>query len=47
MKRLIPPSQINDGYCDCPLDGGVDELETGACSGATDNGWAGVTITDE
>jgi len=47
VKRLIPPSQMNDGYCDCPFDGGVDELETGACSGATDNGWAGVIITDD
>ncbi|KAL7508724.1 hypothetical protein ACHAXN_005826 [Cyclotella atomus] len=39
--RLItlPPSKINDGYCDCPLDG-ADETTTGACSGS--NLWAGV-----
>jgi hypothetical protein len=35
----IPPSKINDGYCDCPLDG-ADETTTGACSGS--NLWAGV-----
>jgi protein kinase C substrate 80K-H len=35
----IPPEKINDGYCDCPLDG-ADEKETGACSGS--GMWAGV-----
>ena len=35
----IPPEKINDGYCDCPLDG-LDETETDACSGSSS--WAGV-----
>jgi hypothetical protein len=42
IKIEIPPERINDGYCDCPTDGGIDELETGACSGAMDGGWAGI-----
>ena len=42
-KRIIPADWINDGYCDCPLDG-LDELETGACSGSTIGGWAGIMI---
>lgn len=35
----IPRSQINDGYCDCPLDG-LDEPDTEACSGSAS--WPGV-----
>jgi len=43
LQKLITisPSQINDGYCDCPLDG-IDEPNTSACSGSIDGGWAGV-----
>jgi len=37
----VPPSRIDDGYCDCPLDGS-DEPGTGACSGSVDGMWAGV-----
>jgi hypothetical protein len=39
--QTIPPDKINDGYCDCPLDG-LDEVETGACSGSMDGMWAGI-----
>lgn len=35
----IPPDRINDGYCDCPLTG-IDETETGACSGSEQ--WPGI-----
>ncbi|GAX10980.1 protein kinase C substrate 80K-H [Fistulifera solaris] len=35
----IPPDQINDGYCDCPISG-LDETETNACSGSTQ--WPGI-----
>ena len=44
LQKLITisPSQINDGYCDCPLDG-IDEPNTSACSGSIDGGWAGVS----
>jgi len=35
----IPPSKINDGYCDCS--DGSDELKTDACSGSAS--WAGIT----
>ena len=38
---VIGPSQINDGYCDCPHDG-LDEPNTGACSGSMDGMWAGI-----
>eukprot|EP00554_Chaetoceros_debilis_P004710 CAMPEP_0194092834 /NCGR_PEP_ID=MMETSP0149-20130528/48178_1 /TAXON_ID=122233 /ORGANISM="Chaetoceros debilis, Strain MM31A-1" /LENGTH=703 /DNA_ID=CAMNT_0038777913 /DNA_START=81 /DNA_END=2189 /DNA_ORIENTATION=+ len=38
----VGEDQINDGYCDCPLDGGRDELETGACSGSSS--WAGAGL---
>ena len=38
----ISPSQINDGYCDCPYDG-YDEPNTDACSGSMDGGWAGIS----
>lgn len=37
--RVIPADWINDGYCDCPLDG-KDEPDTEACSGS--NGWPGL-----
>ena len=40
-KYPIPKDWINDGYCDCPLEG-IDEPDTGACSGSVDGGWAGV-----
>ncbi|KAL7500580.1 hypothetical protein ACHAWT_011212 [Skeletonema menzelii] len=39
--QTISPEKINDGYCDCPLDG-LDEIETGACAGAMDGMWAGI-----
>jgi hypothetical protein len=38
--RVIPADWINDGYCDCPLDG-KDEPDTEACSGS--NGWPGLS----
>jgi hypothetical protein len=38
--RVIPSSWINDGYCDCPMDG-IDETTTSACSGSSTGGWAG------
>ncbi len=38
----ITQDQINDGYCDCPLDGGIDEPHTDACSGSIN--WAGIRI---
>mmetsp|Transcript_13305 Transcript_13305/g.19044 ORF Transcript_13305/g.19044 Transcript_13305/m.19044 type:complete len:301 (-) Transcript_13305:81-983(-) len=40
----IPPEQIDDGYCDCPADGGIDEATTGACSGSSEGGWAGIQL---
>ena len=39
-KIKIEPNQINDGYCDCPYENGIDEYETDACSGSTH--WAGI-----
>jgi len=36
----IPTDWMNDGYCDCPLDG-LDEPNTNACSGSKIGGWAG------
>jgi hypothetical protein len=38
--RVIPADWINDGYCDCPLDG-KDEPDTEACSGS--NSWPGLS----
>jgi hypothetical protein len=32
-RRRIPTAWINDGYCDCPIEGS-DEPLTGACGGA-------------
>jgi hypothetical protein len=40
FQVVISPDRINDGYCDCPLDG-LDEPETEACSGSVVGGWAG------
>ncbi|KAL7533151.1 hypothetical protein ACHAWF_004367 [Thalassiosira exigua] len=40
--RTVPPSRIDDGYCDCPYDG-LDEPTTGACSGSIDGMWAGLS----
>lgn len=39
--QTISPDKINDGYCDCPLDG-LDEVDTGACAGSMDGMWAGI-----
>jgi hypothetical protein len=39
--QIITSDKINDGYCDCPLDG-LDEIKTGACSGSMDGMWAGI-----
>jgi hypothetical protein len=45
-ERVISSKWINDGYCDCPLDG-QDEPGTDACSGSAVGGWAGVkSISD-
>jgi hypothetical protein len=41
VVRVIPPHWINDGYCDCPLDG-ADETNTDACSGI--DAWPGSRI---
>jgi protein kinase C substrate 80K-H len=41
---VIPADRINDGYCDCPLDGS-DEPHTEACSGSLVGGWAGIAST--
>jgi protein kinase C substrate 80K-H len=38
----IPEEWLNDGYCDCPLDG-ADEPGTDACSGS--QGWPGVVAS--
>lgn len=42
--KVIPSEWINDGYCDCPLDG-KDEPDTQACSGS--HSWPGVKKKDE
>jgi hypothetical protein len=39
--HVIPPAQINDGYCDCPFDG-ADETNTDACSGI--DAWPGSSV---
>ncbi|KAL3822826.1 hypothetical protein ACHAXA_011463 [Cyclostephanos tholiformis] len=44
--QSIHPTRINDGYCDCPYDG-LDEPNTGACSGSTDGMWAGILIAQQ
>ncbi len=41
-KILLPSNFINDNYCDCPIDGGIDEPNTSACSGVIDGGWSGI-----
>jgi hypothetical protein len=45
-ERVIPSEWINDGYCDCPLDG-LDEQGTEACSGSVVGGWAGVKSSSD
>jgi hypothetical protein len=40
----IPDDWVNDGYCDCPLDG-ADEPDTDACSGS--QSWPGVGTSKE
>ena len=45
-ERVVPAEWINDGYCDCPLDG-KDEPQTEACSGATIGGWPGIPAEKE
>jgi len=44
VQKVIAPEHINDGYCDCPADGGIDELATAACSGSIHGGWSGISI---
>ena len=41
FKIKIESHQINDGYCDCPYENGIDEYETSACSGSLH--WAGIS----
>jgi len=41
-KFSVPPNRINDNYCDCPVDGGMDEFSTEACSGSLHGGWTGI-----
>jgi hypothetical protein len=43
-EQVILPEQINDGYCDCPLDG-KDEPGTQACSGSST--WPGIKAAPE
>jgi hypothetical protein len=43
-KYVVPPERVNDNYCDCPVDGGIDETNTEACSGAVDGGWLGMDL---
>lgn len=45
-EQVIPSEWINDGYCDCPLDG-LDEPGTEACSGSVVGGWAGVKSSSD
>lgn len=37
----VPDALVNDGYCDCPLDG-ADEPNTDACSGSMVGAWSGI-----
>lgn len=39
--HMVSQEQINDGYCDCPLDG-ADEPNTNACSGSTMGAFTGI-----
>jgi hypothetical protein len=41
---VIPDEWVNDGYCDCPLDG-RDEPDTDACSGS--DAWPGLRSSGE
>lgn len=43
VLQEIPPEWINDGYCDCPLDG-ADEPGTNACAGSL--AWPGISAHD-
>jgi Glucosidase II beta subunit-like len=42
----VTVEQINDGYCDCPLDGS-DEPHTNACSGSTMGAFTGIPAVSE
>ena len=42
--QAIPDEWLNDGYCDCPLDG-ADEPGTNACSGS--HNWPGIVAVEE
>lgn len=37
----VPADRVNDGYCDCPLDG-ADEPNTNACSGSMVGSFTGI-----
>jgi len=41
-KIRLSSERIDDNYCDCPFEGGIDEPNTGACSGAIDGAWSGI-----
>jgi len=38
---MVPENQMNDDYCDCPLDG-ADEPNTNACSGSMVGAFTGI-----
>ena len=42
----VTVEQINDGYCDCPLDG-ADEPHTNACSGSTMGAFIGIPAVSD
>ena len=42
----ISEEQVNDGYCDCPLDG-ADEPHTSACSGSTVGAFTGIPAVSQ
>ncbi|CAB9497824.1 Glucosidase 2 subunit beta [Seminavis robusta] len=44
--HTVSDDQIDDGYCDCPLDG-ADEPHTNACSGSTMGAFTGVPAVTE
>ena len=39
--RKVTKEMMNDGYCDCPLDG-ADEPNTNACSGSMVGAFTGI-----